>query len=161
MNEWQGCAIGMRKDRIVSVSEPEMRHGRKSCHQRFDGHKASLAVEAGSQLITAVAEGALDLVSESECNIGSGVCETVAAAYGDGETCRQFAKAERTLIAKVPKQPRSPYFTKQDFHIDLEAGRCTCPAGEVTTPPPPSGARPRRIREAGSAPGLCLRGCGL
>ena len=73
-------------------------------------------------------------MSESERNIGSGVCETVAdAAYGDGETRRQFAEAERTLIAKVPKPPRSPYFTKQTFHIDLEAGRCTCPAGAVTT----------------------------
>ena len=62
------------------------------------------------------------------------VAETVAdAAYGDGDTRRQFAEVDRTLIAKVPKPPRSPYFTKQDFHIDLEAGRCTCPAGEVTT----------------------------
>ena len=78
--------------------------------------------------------GALDLVSESERNIGSGVYETVAdAAYRDGETRRQLAEAERTLIAKVPKPPRSPYFTKQNFHIDLEAGRGTCPAGEVTT----------------------------
>ncbi len=140
-----GVAVreGVSRDRIVSVSDPEMRHGRKSSHQRFDGHKASLAVEAGSQLITAVAvlpgnapdaEGALDLVSESERNIGSSVCETVAdAAYGDGETRRQFAEAERTLVAKVPKPPRSPYFTKQDFHIDLEAGSCTCPAGAVTT----------------------------
>ena len=61
------------------------------------------------------------------------VCETVAdAAYGDGETRRQFAEAERTLVVKVPKPPRSGYFAKQDFHIDLEAGLCTCPAGAVT-----------------------------
>ena len=55
------------------------------------------------------------------------------AAYGDGGTRRQFAEAERTLVAKVPKPPRSPYFTKQDFHIDLEADSCTCLAGAVTT----------------------------
>ncbi len=140
-----GVAVreGVSQDRIVSVSDPEMRHGRKSRHRRFDGHKASLAVETGSQLLTAVAvlpgnapdaEGALDLVSASERNIGRGVCETVAdAAYGDGETRQQFADAGRTLVAKVPKPPRSGYFTKQAFHIDLEAGSCTCPAGEVTT----------------------------
>ena len=46
---------GVAKDRIVSVHDPEMRHGRKSSQQRFDGHKAALAVEAGRQLITAVA----------------------------------------------------------------------------------------------------------
>ena len=104
---------------------------------------AAPTVEAGSHLIMAVAvlpgnapdaEGALDLVSESEHNMGGRVCETVAdATYGDGETRRQFAEAEWTLVAKVPKLPRSPYFTKQDFHIDLEAGRCTCPTGAVTT----------------------------
>ncbi len=129
-----GVAVrkGVAQDRIVSVSDPEMRHCHKSSHRRFDGHKAALAVEAGSQLITAVAvlpgnapdnQGTLDLVSESERNIGSGVCETR----------RQFAEAERTLVTKVPKPPRSRYFTKQAFHIDLEAGSCTCPAGEVTT----------------------------
>lgn len=31
-----------------------MRHGRKSKQKRFDGHKAQLAVETESQLITAV-----------------------------------------------------------------------------------------------------------
>ena len=134
---------GVAKDRIVSVHDPEMRQGRKSSQQRFDGHKAALAVEAESQLITAVAvlpgnapdaQGALALVAESERRLEGPVAETVAdAAYGDGDTRRQFADADRTLIAKVPKPPRSPYFTKQDFHIDLEAGRCTCPAGEVTT----------------------------
>ena len=63
---------GVNKDRIVSVSDPEMRHGRKSSHRRFDGHKASLAVEAGSQLITAVAvlpgnAPMLRLKSEYDC----------------------------------------------------------------------------------------------
>jgi hypothetical protein len=28
---------GTRQDRILSVHDPEMRHGRKSRHQRFDG----------------------------------------------------------------------------------------------------------------------------
>ena len=36
---------GVSKDRIVSVHDPEVRHGRKSRSQRFDGHKASVAVD--------------------------------------------------------------------------------------------------------------------
>jgi hypothetical protein len=44
------------------------------------------------------------------------------AAYGDGETRRQLAEAERDLVATVPQSPRSGYFTKQDFPSDLEAG---------------------------------------
>jgi hypothetical protein len=43
---------GVSSDRIVSVHDPEMRHGRKSARRRFDGHKAAIAVDPESQLIT-------------------------------------------------------------------------------------------------------------
>ena len=70
---------GVSKDRIVSVHDPEMRHGHKSSSKRFDGHKAAIAMDTDTQLITAVAVlagnaqdnlGALELVDESEANIG-------------------------------------------------------------------------------------------
>ncbi|MDO8670380.1 MAG: transposase, partial [Dehalococcoidia bacterium] len=35
---------GVSRDRIVSVHDPEMRHGRKSKSKLFDGHKAAVAV---------------------------------------------------------------------------------------------------------------------
>ena len=97
----------MSRNRIVSVHDPEMRHGRKSRSQRFDGHKAAVAVDPESQLFT-------------------------DAAYGDGHTRQQFADAGRTLIAKVPKRPARAHFPKKDFQIDLAARTCTCPAGQVT-----------------------------
>jgi transposase len=42
-----GCQIkpGTEKDRLVSVEDPEMRHGRKSASKRFNGHKAAVAVD--------------------------------------------------------------------------------------------------------------------
>jgi hypothetical protein len=46
----QGVAPG----RLISVHDPEMRHGRKSSSHRFNGHKAQVAVDTDSQLITAV-----------------------------------------------------------------------------------------------------------
>ena len=88
---------GVSQDRIVSVHNPETRHGRKSSQQRFDGHKAALAVEAGSQLITAVAvlpgnvpdtQGALALVAKSERRLEGPVAETVADAACDRSMCR-------------------------------------------------------------------------
>ena len=42
------------------------------------------------------------------------------------------ADADRTLIAKVPGRPNKAHFPKEDFQIDLTAGACTCPAGQVT-----------------------------
>ncbi len=133
---------GVSRDRVPSVHDPEMRHGRKSSSKRFDGHKAAVAVDTDSQLITAVDilagnasdnEGALELVEHSEENTGMEVEETVGdGAYGDGATRQAFADADRTLIARVPARPNKAHFPKEDFHIDLEAGACTCPAGNVT-----------------------------
>ena len=45
---------GVSKDRILSVHDPEMRHGHKSSRRRFDGHKAAVVVDTDTQLITAV-----------------------------------------------------------------------------------------------------------
>ena len=133
---------GVSRDRIPSVHDPEMRHGRKSSSHRFDGHKAAVVVDTDSQLITAVDilpgnaqdnEGALELVEQSEGNTGMEVEETIGdAAYGDGATRQAFADDGRTLIAKVPGRPHKAHFPKQDFKIDLKAGTCTCPAGNVT-----------------------------
>jgi hypothetical protein len=141
-----GVAIreGVAKDRIVSVSDPEMRHGRKSKAKRFDGHKAAIAVDPESQLITAAAvlpgnapdnEQALDLVEQSEQNAEVTVEETIGdCAYGDGKTRQEFADADRTLVAKVPDRKETAHFAKEDFQIDLGdlgAPSCTCPAGVV------------------------------
>ena len=45
---------GVSKDRMVSVHDPELRHGHKSSRRRFDGYKAAIVVDTDSQLITAV-----------------------------------------------------------------------------------------------------------
>ena len=63
------------------------------------------------------------------------------AAYGDGGTRQTFADAGRTLIIRVPGRPNRTHFPKEDFLIDLEAGTCTCPAGQVTRIIRPSGTR--------------------
>ena len=142
---------GVRRDRMMPVHDPEMRHGHKSSSRRFDGHKAAIVVDTGSQLITAVEVlpgnapgnlGALELVEASEANTGVPVAEAMGdAAYGDGDTRQAFADAGRTLIARVPGRPNRTHFPKEDFRIDLEAGTCTCPAGNVTRMIRPSGTR--------------------
>ena len=130
---------GVSKDRMLSVHDPELRHGHKSSRRRFDGHKAAIVVDTDSQLITAVDVlpgnapdnlGALELVEASEASTGSVVEEAMGdAAYGDGGTRQAFAEAGRRLVAKVPGRPDRKHFPKHDFHLDLAAGSCTCPAG--------------------------------
>ena len=142
---------GVSKDRMMSVHDPEMRHGHKSSSRRFDGHKAAIVVDTDSQLITAVEVlpgnapdnlGALELVERSEANTGVPVAEALGdAAYGDGDTRQAFADAGRTLIARVPGRPNRTHFPKEDFRIDLEEVTCTCPAGQVTRKLLPAGKR--------------------
>ena len=133
---------GVSRDRILSVHDPEMRHGHKSSSRRFDGHKAAVVVDTDSQLITAVDVlpgnaaddlGALELVEASESSAGIPVEEAMGdAAYGGGNTRQAFADAGRRLVAKAPGRPNRTHFPKDDFRIDLESGSCTCPAGNVT-----------------------------
>ena len=142
---------GVSRDRMMSVHDPQMRHGHKSSSKRFDGHKAAIVVDTDSQLITAVAVlpgnapdnlGALELVEQSEANTGVPVQEAMGdAAYGDGATRQTFADADRKLVARVPGRPDRKRFPKDDFVIDLAAGSCTCPAGQVTHTIVPAGKR--------------------
>ena len=142
---------GVSKDRMPSVHDPELRHGHKSSRRRFNGHKAAIVVDTDSQLITAVDVlpgnapdnlGALELVEASEASTGSVVEEAMGdAAYGDGGTRQAFADAGRRLVAKVPGRPDRKHFPKNDFHLDLAAGSCACPAGQVTHAIVPAGKR--------------------
>ena len=49
-----GLKDGVSRDRMMSVHDPEMRHGHKSSRRRFDGHKAAIVVDTDTQMITAV-----------------------------------------------------------------------------------------------------------
>jgi hypothetical protein len=134
---------GVAPDRLISVHDPDMRHGRKSSSHRFNGHKAQVAVDTDTQLITAVdvlpgnapdAQQALEVVEASEVAAGCEVAEVMGdCAYGAGETRAEFAAAGRTLIAKVPDIQNQGYFAKTAFQLDLEAGRCTCPSQQTTS----------------------------
>ena len=70
---------GVSRDRMMSVHDPEMRHGHKSSSKRFDGHKAGIVVDTDTQLITSVEVlpgnapdnlGSLELVEAREANTG-------------------------------------------------------------------------------------------
>ena len=47
-------------------------------------------------------------------------------------------------MARVPGRPDRKHFPKNDFHLDLAAGSCTCPAGPVTRTIVPAGKRTDR-----------------
>jgi len=134
---------GTSGERICSVHDPEMRHGRKNASSRFDGHKLAIAADVENQMVVAVDvlpgsakddQGSLELARQAEAATG---LELEAAlgdcAYGTGPNRECFAEAGVTLLAKVPRRPERGYFSKDEFEIDLNNGSCRCPAGEVTS----------------------------
>ena len=108
---------GVSKDRMLSVHDPELRHGHKSSRRRFDGHKAAIVVDTDSQLITAVDVlpgnasdnlGALEPVEQSEASTGSVVAEAMGdAADGDGGT-RQALRRCGTPVGGPSAGPARP-----------------------------------------------------
>lgn len=143
----EGCEIarGTAPDRIPSVHDPAQRHGHKSHGKGFTGHKAAIAVEPASKLITAIqvvagnagdGECAPGLVEQVEENTG----QTVEQVIGDtafGSVATRQALGEREVIAPTAKggrpRPGSSQITKSDFTIDIEAGTVRCPLGHLTS----------------------------
>ncbi len=133
---------GVAPNRIVSVSDPEMRHGRKSRQGRFDGHKLHLIEEESTEIVLAVDVGpgngsdgdhAAPLVEQAK-EAGVKIAELVGdMAYGDGDTRAEVEAVGATVVAKVPPTPNTGFYAKTEFTIDPDAPSATCPAGLTTT----------------------------
>jgi len=167
---------GVADDRLVSVHDPEMRHGRKSKTKRFDGHKAAVVVDTDTLLITAVSvlpgnapdhEQALELVEQTEATTGGAVEVSIGdGAYGDGQTRQVFADAKRELVAKVGTATNQGRFPKTAFQIDLDVLSCTCPGGQTTSDLKQGGPGPGRFHFAAAVcrpcplRAQCVKGAG-
>jgi hypothetical protein len=126
---------GVAKDRRISVSDPDMRHGRKSKRKRIDGYKRHIAVQLDTPgIICAVA---LTAANQSERVASSDLleqCGSVSELYIDrGYLGDEAIEARRRDGLDVFCKPfplhNSGRFTKADFKIDLEAGTARCPQG--------------------------------
>ena len=133
---------GVATDRVISHSDPEMRHGRKSASRRFDGHKLDLITDEDSELILGVdvragnagdGDGAAPLLDEVQDVDGVDVDTLVGdMAYSDGDVREAVEEAGAEMVAKVPPVTNNGRFAKTAFNIDLHAGTVTCPAGHTT-----------------------------
>jgi hypothetical protein len=152
---------GTASGRVISTVDPEMRHGRKSQHQRFDGYKLSAtATNTQTPLITAVDVAP---ASEQDGPQAKGLVDAQPAgrrpgrllgdtAYGTGPVRAELAAREVDVLAPVPQAPGKPgRLVKRDFHIDLQAGTVACPADHAAT----IRTEPSGRRRAAFAKALC------
>jgi transposase len=133
---------GVAPDRVVSVVDPEMRHGRKSPSARVDGYKAHVLTDHDREFVVAVATTAANVADGPQAaslvtaakRAGVNVREMLGDTdYGDGDTRVAVEAAGAKVTAKTQPPATTGKFPKTDFVIDPDTPSATCPAGHITT----------------------------
>ena len=135
---------GVAKDRVCSVTDPEMRHGHKTSSGRFDGHKAEIGMDRTTELITHVevmagngtdGDHLAERIAETERAVEVHVTRVTGdTAYGRPAVRAEMKARDTEVLAPVPTPHNRGLFTKDDFKIDLEARTCICPNGQSGRP---------------------------
>jgi hypothetical protein len=144
-------AQGVAPDRVISLVDPQARHGHKSNARGFDGYKGHVAIDPDSEVICAAEVGAANagdaamaatLLADLPTGSAADPTQPAAAAqpppapivygdaaYGTGALLADLDQRGVTAMTKVAA-PTAPagHFTKQQFRIDLDQHTVTCPA---------------------------------
>lgn len=128
-------------DRPISVTDPDMRHGRKSASKLFAGYKA--------QIVASLMYGFIVLVRVIKANVHDGadlpaIAEEVEGrglspswwggdhAYGTIANHAFFDTPDRgELIARMARPANGGRFTKDAFDYCFETHTLTCPGGHT------------------------------
>lgn len=134
-------AKGTAPGRVISMTDPEARHGRKSSSKVISGFKTHVLGTIGSQFVTGIeitdagvhdAQPTPKLIEQAEAH---GVKPTEAvgdAAYGTGANVRACQEEGVAILTKMATPSHKDSLPKSSFDIDLEAIRVTCPNGTTT-----------------------------
>jgi len=136
-------AEGTAADRLISLEDPEMRHGRKSAAHKFNGYKASTSIDQASELILDIADipatdgdgkALMPTIARVEDHVGVIVKSAMGdGAYGSGENraaCAERPENPIDLLSPM-RRPADPAVDKSAFALDLEAQTATCPHGQT------------------------------
>jgi hypothetical protein len=135
---------GTAKGRIISTTDPEMHHGRKSSAHLFNGFKASVSTDQHSELILDIADVTasgsdgthlLPVIKRVEAQTDVTVEQAIGdGAYGSGKNraaCANYGQDPSRAVDLVSPlaQPSDPEVAKSAFDIDLDTLTATCPQG--------------------------------
>lgn len=128
------------QDRRISIEDKDMRHGRKTKSQRFDGYKRHLAIDLDTLLILAVA--VLPANRPEDAATSSLVADiaaqdlTISALYIDrgyinAPVVDEVVQRRGTIVCRPWVARNGKHFSKSAFHLNMRDRIITCPAGEV------------------------------
>lgn len=129
------------KDRLISLTDPQARHGRKSKKSLFNGYKTHLLGDLVSGLITAVTVTVGNAHDSSVAHRlvkrAKKLCDDIErvlgdTAYGAAELHSVVREDTGVSLLTPPPARASKPFGRETFQIDFEAKTATCPAGVTT-----------------------------
>jgi hypothetical protein len=129
---------GVARERLISVEDPSMRHGRKSRRQRFDGYKRHVLKDLDTGLVRAVG---VTRANAAEASVTGAIAGDLAhqpdsdlselhidRAYLSSELVRERPE-ELEVYCKAWAVRNAGRYPKTDFELDWERGLLKCPAG--------------------------------
>jgi transposase len=138
---------GVARERLVSVEDPEMRHGRKSKSVRFSGYKRHVLRDLDTELVRAAG---ITPANAPEATVTEGIARDLARqpdaelkelhidrAYLSSSLVRERPE-ELEVYCKAWRVRNGERFPKTEFELDWERGLMRCPAG-VSMPFEPGG----------------------
>jgi IS5 family transposase len=134
-------AKGTVPGRVISISDPEARHGRKSRSKVIKGFKTHVIGTLDSQFVTGIAitDAATHDAQPTPELVGQAAASDLKPseavgdnAYGTGANLRACEQDGVQLHTKPGRPASRGALSKRDFDIDLEAMTVTCPAGQTT-----------------------------
>ena len=126
---------GVAKDRRIAIEDGQMRHGRKSRSQRFDGYKRHVLKDLDSGLVRAVGitpgnvpEASVTEAIAADLQKQKVVLEElhIDRAYLNSTLVRERSE-DLTIICKAWPVRNGSRFRKSAFTLDWEEGLIYCP----------------------------------
>lgn len=137
-------AKGTARGRIISITDPEARHGRKSSSKTIQGFKTHVIGTIESQFVTGIAisdaathdaKPTPKLIDQTEKHTLKPTTLVGDGAYGAGANIRTCNQRGVDMRSKPSRPSTKTAIPKQQFHIDLQQRTVTCPAGQLATQP--------------------------
>jgi hypothetical protein len=130
---------GVARERLVSVEDPHMRHGRKSGSVRFSGYKRHVLRDLDTELVRAVG---VTPANAPEASVTESIARDLTRqevhlqelhidrAYLSSELVRE-RPPELEVYCKAWRVTNGERFPKTEFALDWERSLMRCPAGAV------------------------------
>jgi len=137
---------GTARDRMPSLGDPEMRHGRKSRSQPFTGYKRHLIKVLGADIVLGALAApankpeheALEPLLQASERHGQAEEVKIDRGYLGSPAIGELREQGTRIVCKPWPVRNHGRFTKADFAIDLASQTVTCPAGETVSISPAS-----------------------